>query len=130
MYILNEFYVGLDEKIIYGSKCSKCGKVYFPAIIRCQDCLEDTDDLIELPQTGILKNFINSSSNSKKRKKKKDSEELLYGLIQIDNSDTPVIMLILNAKKANLKPGMKVKVVWGDGKLTKSPHIVGFEPVE
>ena len=71
MYILNEFYVGLDKKIIYGSKCSKCGKVYFPALIRCQDCLEDTDDLIELPHTGILKNFINSSSNSKKRKKKR-----------------------------------------------------------
>ncbi|KKN04153.1 hypothetical protein LCGC14_1100250, partial [marine sediment metagenome] len=27
MYILDEFYSGLDEKIIYGSKCSKCGKV-------------------------------------------------------------------------------------------------------
>ena len=125
MYILDEFYSGLDEKIIYGSKCSKCGKVYFPPKIMCKICFEQTDELIELPPTGILKNFIKSIDSKKKRKKEKE----LYGLILIDKSDTSIIMPIFNATSKKLKPGMKVKVVWGNGKLINTPHIIGFEPL-
>ncbi|MHA2006747.1 MAG: Zn-ribbon domain-containing OB-fold protein [Promethearchaeota archaeon] len=124
MYILDEFYEGLDEKIIYGARCKNCGIVYFPPKTRCQTCLEESIELIELPPIGILKNYI-SDSNSKKRKNKE-----LYGLIQIENSDTSVIMRIFNATPKKLKPGMPVKVVWGDGKLTDTPHIVGFEPAD
>ena len=130
MYILDEFYVGLDEKKIYGSKCSKCNKVYFPPKIRCKKCIEQTDELIELPQTGILKNFIDSYSGNHVKQKHKKKKKEIYGLIQIDNSDTPVIMPILNTTKKSIKPNMKVKVVWGIGKITDTPHIIGFEPVD
>lgn len=123
MYILDEFYEGLDEKIIYGSKCSKCRKVYFPPKIRCQICLEAINELLELPPTGVLKNYI-GDYNSNRNKKNQE----LYALVQVDNSDTPVIMRIFNATPKKLKPGMKVKVVWANGKLTDTPHIVGFEP--
>ena len=124
MYILEEFYEGLDKKIIYGAKCSKCGVVYFPPIKTCQSCFKKEVELIELPPTAVLKNYI-QDYDSKKRKKKRE----LYGLIQVDLSNTPVIMRIFNAKLNKLKPGMRVKVVWGNGKLTETPHIVGFEPV-
>ncbi|MFX1326730.1 MAG: Zn-ribbon domain-containing OB-fold protein [Promethearchaeota archaeon] len=127
MYIFKEFYNGLDEKIIYGSKCSKCKKVYFPPKSRCQNCLEDTDELIELPETGVLKNYI-KTQNSKKGKNKKRNQEL-YGLVQVDKSDTPIIMPILNTTVENVKIDMKVKVVWAKGKITDSPHIIGFEPI-
>ncbi len=125
MYILEEFYAGLDEKVIYGAKCSKCEKVYFPPKIRCQDCLEKIEELIELPHSGVLKNYL-ENPNSKRHKK----NQKLFALVQIDKSDTPVIMRIFNATPKKLKPGMKVKVVWADGKLTDSPHIVGFEPID
>lgn len=124
MYILDEFYDGLDEKIIYGAKCAKCGVVYFPPLKTCQTCFEKTIELIELPPTGILKNFI-GDFNSKQSKKNRE----LFGLVQVDLSDTPVIMRIFNANSKKLKLGMKVKVVWANGKLTNTPHIVGFEPI-
>jgi uncharacterized OB-fold protein len=124
MYILDEFYEGLDEKIIYGAKCLNCEIVYFPPIKTCQTCLEKVE-LIKLPPTGVLKNYI-QDYGSKSRKKQKE----LYGLIQVDHSDTPVIMRIFNTKPQKLKAGMKVKVVWANGKLTDAPHIVGFEPVK
>ncbi|MFX0034892.1 MAG: Zn-ribbon domain-containing OB-fold protein [Candidatus Hermodarchaeota archaeon] len=127
MYILKEFYSGLDDKIIYGSKCSKCKKVYFPPKSKCQNCLEDTDELIELPETGVLKNYINSGSSIKRKEVKHNKE--LYGLVQVDKSDTPIIMPILNTTKKNLKIGMTVKVVWAKGKIIDSPHIIGFEPI-
>ncbi|MFW9951036.1 MAG: Zn-ribbon domain-containing OB-fold protein, partial [Candidatus Thorarchaeota archaeon] len=128
MYILNDFYSGLDKKVIYGSKCSKCDKVYFPPKIRCQDCSEQTEGLIELPNTGVLKNFIDSPI-SIKGKKNKNSQEL-YGLVQIDRSDTPIIMPLLNTTIDDLEAGMPVKVVWAKGKIIDSPHIVGFEPIK
>jgi uncharacterized OB-fold protein len=123
MYILDEFYEGLDQKIIYGAKCSKCGLVYFPPIKTCQNCQEKEVELIKLPPTGVLKNYIQEDSSKGRRKKE------LYGLIQVDQSDTPVIMRIYNSKPQKLKSGMKVKVVWANGKLTDTPHIVGFEPI-
>lgn len=130
MYILDEFYIGLDEKKVFGSKCSKCKIVYFPPKIRCKKCLDQTDELIELPQTGILKNFIDSDIGNHVKKKHKKKKQELYGLVQIDNSNTPVIMPILNTTKKSIKPNMKVKVVWGSGKITDTPHIVGFEPID
>lgn len=123
MHVLDEFYNGLDEKRIYGTKCSKCKISYFPPKLRCQTCLEEINDIIELPSTGILKNYI--YNDSKQNKKTKE----LYGLVQIDMSDTPVIMKIFNATPKKLKPGMKVKVVWANGKLSDTPHIIGFEPL-
>lgn len=125
MYILDDFYKGLDEKIIYGAKCPKCGVVYFPPLKMCQACFEKKVELIELPPTGVLKNYI-QDFNQKESKKEKE----LYGLIQIDLSDTPIIMRILNTQPKKLKSGMKVKVVWANGKLTDTPHIVGFEPID
>ena len=130
MYILDEFYIGLDEKKIFGSKCSKCKIVYFPPKIRCKRCLDQTDELIELPQTGILKNFIDSDIGNHVKKKHKKKKQELYGLVQIDTIQSKIIMPILNAGKANLKPGMKLKVVWGKGKITDTPHIIGFEPID
>ncbi|KKM97115.1 hypothetical protein LCGC14_1171360 [marine sediment metagenome] len=130
MYILDEFYVGLDEKKIFGSKCSKCKKVYFPPKIRCKKCLEQTNELIELSQTGILKNFIDSYSGNHVKQKHKKKKPELYGLVQIEKTSDAIIMPILNTEKADLKPGMKVKVVWGIGKITDTPHIIGFEPID
>lgn len=124
MYILDEFYKGLDDKIIYGAKCPKCRIVYFPPIKTCQACFNKELELLELPPTGVLKNYIQDYSLKASKKKKE-----LYGLVQIDLSDTPVIMRIFNTKPKKLKPGMKVKVVWATGKLTDTPHIVGFEPI-
>jgi uncharacterized OB-fold protein len=124
MYILDEFYEGLDAKVIYGAKCPKCGIVFFPPLKTCRKCYDRTIKLIELPPTGTLKNYI-GDFNTKKNKKNRE----LYGLVQVDLSDTPVIMRIFRANPKKLKPGMKVKVVWATGKLTNTPHIVGFEPV-
>jgi uncharacterized OB-fold protein len=125
MYILDEFYNGLDDKIIYGCKCLKCNIVYFPPKITCQDCFGKINKLIELPHTGTLKNFVNSYNPPHNARSKK---KLLYGLIQIDKTDTPVIMPILNTKKKDLQLGMRVRVVWRNGTKIDSPHIVGFEP--
>ncbi|MFX1235067.1 MAG: Zn-ribbon domain-containing OB-fold protein [Promethearchaeota archaeon] len=125
---MNKFYNGLDEKIIYGTKCTKCAKVYFPPKVWCQSCLEKSVQMIELPQTGILKNHLNRIDSNHSKKKRNELTKI-YGLVQIDKTDTPLIMPLLNVEPDNIKDGMKVKVVWEEGKISDSQKIVGFEPV-
>ena len=103
MYILDDFYEGLDKKIIYGAKCSSCGIVYFPPIKTCQTCLRKVKP-IKLPPTGVLKNYI-QEYGSKGRKKKKD----LNGIIKVDNTVTPIRMRILNTKQKSIKKTLQ----WG-----------------
>lgn len=38
-----EFFNGLKEKKIIGSKCPKCGKEYVPAKLYCEDCFIKTE---------------------------------------------------------------------------------------
>jgi len=38
-----EFFNGLKQKKIIGSKCPKCGKVYVPARLYCEDCFVKND---------------------------------------------------------------------------------------
>ncbi|MFW9930198.1 MAG: Zn-ribbon domain-containing OB-fold protein [Candidatus Thorarchaeota archaeon] len=109
----------MDEKLISGSQCNTCGKVFFPPKAICPECVHHISDLVPLPSTGVIKNLINVQNT------KRD----MYGLIQIDKSDTTFIMRILNIKRKKIRPGVRVKVVWANGKKVNSPHIIGFEPI-
>jgi hypothetical protein len=125
---VEDFYHGLDSRKILASKCPECGKISFPPDGRCKSCLAITEELIELPQTGILCNFIeNEESSGKKRKKKR----VIYGLIKIDNSNVTIYLPILNTNIKNLKNGISVKAVWANrdrGEDNESQYIAGFEP--
>ncbi|BDC17616.1 Zn-ribbon domain-containing OB-fold protein [Acidianus sp. HS-5] len=43
-----EFFNGLKQGKIVGSKCSKCGKVYVPARFYCEDCFVKIDNYVEV----------------------------------------------------------------------------------
>ncbi|AHC52256.1 DNA-binding protein [Sulfolobus acidocaldarius SUSAZ] len=42
------FFQGLKENKIIGSKCKKCGKVYLPPRIYCEDCFTKIEEYVEL----------------------------------------------------------------------------------
>ena len=42
-----------EEIRLKGSKCRSCNKVFFPAVSRCQECLET--DLAEIPLSNIAR---------------------------------------------------------------------------
>lgn len=43
-----QFFNGLKEGKIIGSKCSKCGKIYVPARLYCEDCFVKIDSYVEI----------------------------------------------------------------------------------
>ena len=127
--VMDKFYDGLQEKKFIGTKCSKCGKVFLPPRNRCGDCFAKAEEFVDLPETGILKNFTVTTYKITERKIRKVKKDIMVGLVQVDGADTAMLVPIVNTNPDNLKEGMKVSVVWAK-KLKGDPQdIAGFEPV-
>jgi uncharacterized OB-fold protein len=127
---MDKFYDGLQEKKFIGTKCSKCGKVFLPPRNVCGDCFAKAEAFVDLPETGVLKEFTVTDQKVTERTTKKGNKETIVGLVQIDGANTAMLVSIVNATPDQVKEGMKVKVVWA-AKIKGQPgDITGFEPVK
>lgn len=126
---MDKFYDGLQEKKFIGTKCSKCGKVFLPPRNRCGDCFAKAEEFVDLPETGILKNFTVTCYKINERGLRKVNKESIVGLVQVDGSDTAFMIPIINAEPDKLQEGMKVKVVWNRRQKGIPEDIAGFEPI-
>lgn len=128
--VMDKFYDGLENKKFIGSKCSKCGKVFLPPRKTCGDCFaKAAEEFVELPETGIVKNFTVANYNVNERKARKLKEPIIVGLVQIDGADTAMITQVINIIPDEIKEGMRVKVVWADKIKGNPKDIKGFEPI-
>lgn len=127
--VMDKFYDGLQEKKFIGTKCSKCGKVFLPPRNRCGDCFAKAEDFIDLPETGILKNFTVTSYKISERKSRNVKKDQIVGLVQIDGADTAMVVPVININPEDLKIGMKLKVVWAKNIKGHPDDIAGFEPI-
>lgn len=127
--VMDKFYDGLQEKKFIGTKCSKCGKVFLPPRNRCGDCFAKAEDFIDLPETGILKNFTITSYKISERKSRNVKKDQIVGLVQIDGADTAMLVPVININPEDLKIGMKLKVVWAKNIKGHPNDIAGFEPI-
>lgn len=127
---MDKFYDALENKKFIGSKCSKCGKVFLPPRKTCGDCFaKAAEEFVELPETGIVKNFTIANYNVNERKARKLKEPIIVGLVQIDGADTAMINRIINITPDEIKEGMRVRVVWADKIKGHPKDIKGFEPI-
>ena len=127
--VMDKFFDGLQEKKFIGTKCSKCGKVFLPPRNRCGDCFAKAEDFIELPETGILKNFTVTSYKVTERKARNVNKDQIVGLVQIDGADNAMVVPVINTNPEDLKIGMKLKVVWAKRIRGHPNDIAGFEPI-
>ena len=128
--VMDKFYDALENKKFIGSKCSKCGKVFLPPRKTCGDCFaKAAEEFVELPETGIVKNYTVANYNVNERKTRKLKEPIIVGLVQIDGADTAMINRIINITPDEIKEGMRVKVVWADRIKGHPKDIKGFEPI-
>ncbi|TFG01350.1 MAG: Zn-ribbon domain-containing OB-fold protein [Promethearchaeota archaeon] len=127
--VMDKFYDGLQEKKFIGTKCSKCGKVFLPPRNRCGDCFAKAEDFIDLPETGILKNFTVTTYKISERKTRNVKKDQIVGLVQIDGADSAMVVPVININPEDLKIGMKLKVVWAKNIKGDPNDIAGFEPI-
>lgn len=126
---MDKFFDNLENKKFIGTKCSKCGRVMVPPRNRCGKCFAKSEEFVDLPEIGTLRNFTVTNYSITERKIRARKETVIVGLVQLDGADTAVIVPIINTNSEDIKEGMKMKVVWADNLKGRPQDIKGFEPI-
>jgi uncharacterized OB-fold protein len=127
------FFEGMKEKKIYGTKCSKCGRILVPARTFCPRCFVDTDEWVEVSQEGTLSTW--SYTNYRYFGMPIDPP-FISGLIKLSGTDVNFLHIVagfdlddFDLVRQTVKTGMKVKAVWSDDRKGHIMDIRYFEPI-
>jgi len=125
---LDKFFDNLENKKLIGNKCSKCGDVFVPPRKICGKCnvsIPLDQNWVNLPETGILKNYTITPYRVNDRTHRK-AKDLLLGMVQIDGSKTTIVYRLLNLDPKEVKIGMKLKLEWVEKTKGEPSDIKGF----
>jgi hypothetical protein len=128
-----KFFEGMKEKKIYGTKCSKCGRVLVPARTFCPRCFVDTDEWVEVSQEGMLASwcYVNYRFFGMPTE-----PPFISLLVRLDGTDVDFLHLLagfdlnnFEVVRKTIKKNMRVKAVWNDERRGDVMDIRYFEPV-
>jgi len=99
----------LKDKVILGSRCSQTGKVLIPPIIASAESFAPCDELVELPDRGVVTTFCVVRIPVMQR-----NVELPYvaASVALDGADISMYALIQECKPEDVRMGMRVEAVW------------------
>lgn len=132
----SKFLEGLKEKKIIGRKCNKCGRVYVPPRMYCDDCYRPTDEWVEVKDEGIVETVV-ASYISWTRDRLENPE--IVGVIRLFPSKDrdwvfPGLFHRICAEFEDVKNmtvfGKKVKAVWNEKRTGSVEDIQCFRVVE
>ncbi len=126
------FFEGLKQEKIFGTSCSKCGRVLVPARTFCPRCFIDTDQWVECAQEGEL---IAWSLTNYQYFAQPIQPPFISGLIKLDGADVNFLHLIggvdmgsLEGVRRQVRNGMRVRAVWSEEKKGHILDIKYFAP--
>lgn len=110
---VSQFFQGLLEKKFLGTKCSKCGDVFFPPRVHCwrPSCRLKETQWVELPKTGILHSFTILGFAATAFL---PDLPFVLGYIRVDGANTLIASRILEIDPLDVHPDMKVKAKFVD----------------
>ncbi|MFQ6127310.1 MAG: Zn-ribbon domain-containing OB-fold protein [Thermoplasmata archaeon] len=115
-----------DNGKMMGTHCSECGVTYLPPRMYCEKCFSELDEWKEVPLEGkVIAHTIVHVDIDEKRLDK----PYVIGFIRINGTQGGLVHYI-NAKKAAVRNGMRVKVVLRDQRVGSILDIEHFEPIE
>lgn len=121
------FLLGLKEKKILGSKCSKTGKVFVPPIIAAPDSFAPADEFVELSDRGVVTTFCIVNIPVMGR-----DIQLPYvaASVALDGADLSIFSAVQECKPEDVRMGMRVEAVWkADGEREGSfDDLLYFRP--
>jgi len=119
--------LALKETKFLASYCPKCHRTFFPARSYCQYCFEALNELVEIPQEGILKSFTVCYRSQ-------DDEQLaqpvIYGLIEISGASELLLHYLGGIHPDQLKIGLKLKPVFRENREGQITDIAYFTPAQ
>ncbi len=109
----------LKDKRILGSKCSKTGKIFVPPIASSPESFAPCDELVELPDRGIVTTFCVVNIPVIGR-----DLELPYAVasIALDTASVSMYSLIQECPADKVHMGMRVEAVWAPDAELKGDH--------
>lgn len=127
-----KFFEGMENKIIYGTKCPKCERILVPARSFCPRCFVNTDEWVETAQEGVLTawSYVNY------RYFGMPTEPPYIGaLIRLDGTDVDFLHLIggfdlsdFDLVIQKVRNGMRVRAAWSDERKGHTLDLKYFEP--
>jgi uncharacterized protein len=122
---MTKFLRGLQEKTIYASLCSACGRRSVPPLSFCGRCWLPIESYAPVEQKGTLQSFVESSGA------RSDSviavQPVIYGLIRLQDCCTSLVHLVQSSPEVSLRAGATVRPVWKDersGSILDIAHFV------
>jgi len=94
---------------IMGAKCKKCGKVYVPPKLYCEECFEKIEEWIDVGTKGKIYTYTVVYLDEHGRKLEKP---VIYALIKFNRAFGGLIHKIGEVKPEEVKIGMLVEAVF------------------
>jgi uncharacterized OB-fold protein len=124
----SRFFYELKENCrIWGTKCSRCKKVFVPPRKTCPDCFFQIGEWLEVGPAGKLTSFTVVRYSAKTHIA---SAPFAIGIIQLDGSDTGLVHLIGGVDLDDIRSGMRVKPVFREERKGNYLDILYFTSLQ
>lgn len=121
------YLLGLRDRRILGSRCSKTGKVLVPPMINSPETFAPADELVEVADRGVVTTFCIVNIPVIGR-----NLEIPYvaASVALDGADLSMFTLIQECKPEDVRMGMRVEAVWKADGERRGDHedILYFRP--
>jgi uncharacterized OB-fold protein len=102
-----KFWEGLKQGKVYATKCTHCGRLYFPPAADCPDCLASDMEWIELSNEAEIETFTHVVIRPTSFQQYKPYTVAIGRL----KEGVKVLAWLTGFKLSEIKVGMKVKLV-------------------
>ena len=106
---MENFYDGMKEGKLLGSKCPACGRVFLPPRMICERCFARAEEWVELPATGTVQACTKASVKVAENGDLVDLEAPeIIAMVKHDGADTCIAARL---EGADASVGMRVEAV-------------------
>ena len=100
-HIVEKFWNGLKEGVIYARKCKECGAIEFPPHMACNHCGYHETEWMTLEGKGVLKTFDRTGALNARLELEDMNLKYVCGEVQFDEGpEMNAVILGINKKKA------------------------------
>ena len=94
---------------IMGAKCKKCGRIYVPPKLYCEECFEKLEEWVDVGTKGTVYTFTIAFLDEHGEKLEKPE---IYALIKFKGTYGGIVHRLGEVKPENVRIGMKVQAVF------------------
>lgn len=103
-HIVEKFWNGLKDGVIYGRKCKECGAIEFPPHLACNSCGYHETEWTTLTGKGELKSFVFTGVLNARLELEDRGLKYVCGEVQLDEGPAiNAVILGVNKKKARMR---------------------------